>query len=334
MTWETLSPRVVMVARYDERDGIGRYAEQLMAAHSEGRSFLRLGIPEGAGDYPRAFHSGPRALWLLRDAGRRDDVVVQYHPHYYVRGGGPARVASYVSWGVAGLLRRVVLVVHEPDPPPASWLEARAQRFAWRRARQVVFHSEWERDRFAGRYGRGRRQEQVVVTHGDFFAPEVSETRAQARSALGLPADRVILLMIGFLSPGLPDKGYDRAIAAVEAAGEPVLDLRIVGSPIREGEDTDRLLASLRKAAESPQITLHEEFVDDEAFDRWIRAADAVLTPYRASSSSGVLARARMLGTPVITSDAGGLAEQAGPDDIVVHDDAELLEAVRRMARR
>jgi glycosyltransferase involved in cell wall biosynthesis len=172
----------------------------------------------------------------------------------------------------------------------------------------------------------------MVVDHGAHFTTTVRATHAEARERLGLPADRTLLVMIGFLSPSDPDKGYDRAIAAARAV--PDVELHIVGSPIREAPEVDALLAQLRAAAREPRIHLHEGFVDDEAFDLWLRAADAVLTPYRTGSSSGVLARARLLGTPFVTSDAGGLAEQAGPDDFVVRDDAELIAAVRALAAR
>ena len=326
--WDRLSPRVVVVSGFAERDGIGRYADQLIAADAGGRTFLRVGIPEGPGDHHRTFHRLPWALWLLRDAGRRDDVVLQYHPHAFIRGGTANRVASYLSWGVVGLVRRVVFVAHEPDP---AGPEETVRRWAWRRAAVVAFHSEWERDRWVRRYGRSRRQEHVVVGQGDLLTPEVTESREQARRRLGLPADRTILLMIGFLSKVDPDKGYDRAIAAVREA--PGAQLHIVGTPIRPGPETDELVAELRDAA-GDQVVLHEQYVDDEAFDRWMRAADAVLTPYRTSSSSGVVARAQLLGTPVITSDVGGLAEQAGPHDSVVRDDGELVEAVRVLAYR
>src|SRR5205085_11981534 len=59
--WSDLAPRVVAVARYHERDGIGRYADQLAAAYGEGRTFIRLGFAEGPGDWHRDFHRGLRA---------------------------------------------------------------------------------------------------------------------------------------------------------------------------------------------------------------------------------------------------------------------------------
>jgi glycosyltransferase involved in cell wall biosynthesis len=75
-----------------------------------------------------------------------------------------------------------------------------------------------------------------------------------------------------------------------------------------------------------------EGYVSDEDFDAWIAAADRLVLPYRRSWSSGALARARALGTPAIVSAVGGLAEQAGPDDTVFTDDAELAALLREPA--
>ncbi|MEX2204328.1 MAG: hypothetical protein WD965_09610, partial [Actinomycetota bacterium] len=65
----------------------------------------------------------------------------------------------------------------------------------------------------------------------------------------------------------------------------------------------------------------------------WMTAADRVVLPYTRAWSSGALARARVLGTPAIVSDVGGLAEQAGPDDIVVRSAEELRDAFQRVRR-
>ena len=74
---------------------------------------------------------------------------------------------------------------------------------------------------------------------------------------------------------------------------------------------------------------LVERFVPDADFDLWLTAADRVVLPYRRSWSSGVLARAQALRTPAVVAAQGGLAEQAGKDDVVVRDDDELFEALR-----
>ena len=62
--WSGLSQRVVMVSSFAERDGIAKYAEQLIAARLGDREVLRVGIPEGPGDYHRDFHRR-----IFQDAG-------------------------------------------------------------------------------------------------------------------------------------------------------------------------------------------------------------------------------------------------------------------------
>jgi glycosyltransferase involved in cell wall biosynthesis len=240
-------------------------------------------------------------------------------------------------------LRRVTFVVHEQDDPRAVelgrrgraqyWLEERVRRLFWRGARRLIFLSASERDSFEARFPAGARRASLVVGHGTFFTAAASASPADARARLGLATQRVILLMIGFLSARQPDKGYDRVLRALEASDDPRVDLHIVGSPIREEAEVFALIASLQAtAARSPAVHFHERWVSDEEFDLWILAADAVLLPYRESSSSGVAARARLLGTSVITSGAGGLSEQIGPRDIIADTEAELVAAIARVA--
>jgi glycosyltransferase involved in cell wall biosynthesis len=137
-----------------------------------------------------------------------------------------------------------------------------------------------------------------------------------------------------FLCAGFwhPDKGFDRAVRAFAAAGSPGR-LDVVGSVRDATSKNVDAAAELRALAErTPGVSLHEEFASDEVFDAWIAAADVVLLPYRRSWSSGALARAQAIGTPAIVSDAGGLPEQAGPDDRVFRSDAELAAMLREVA--
>jgi glycosyltransferase involved in cell wall biosynthesis len=344
--WDFLGQRVIMVGPWPPaRDGIARFGAPLARSLAQSRDVRRVGFPEGHGERRLALHTGLRALKLLAEAHRGDDVLVQYHPHYYVRGAWASRVACYLSWALLVRLRRVSFVVHElDDPRPAELgrrgraqfaLEEAVRRLFWRRAARAVFLSDWQRGRFAQRYPRGSRGRTLqVAEHGAMFTPATSAgSREVARSRLRVDAHRVLLLMIGFLSPSNPDKGYARALRALELAGDERVDLHIVGSPIRQHTEVDRLVETLRQAAaSSPQVHLHVTFCTDEEFDLWILAADAVLLPYREAASSGVAARARMLGTRIVTSGAGGLAEQLGPEDITAETDGELAAAIRRVA--
>jgi glycosyltransferase involved in cell wall biosynthesis len=339
--WSFLGRRVLVVSPFrPSRDGIARYAEHLIEAlEPSGRLFVRLGIPPGGGDHVRLLVGWLRPLRILRYSRRADDVVVMYIPTYFQRGGTPSRVASLLAlWAVAHL-RRTTVVVHEIDPPApeaARGREAvearvleRARRLLWARGPTVVFHTEWERQRFAQRFPGRRGRTERIVGHGDSFSTSVELTQAQARQHLDLPDDRVIVLMIGFLSP---HKRFDRGIDAACRAGRPDLELHIVGSPISDWPEVEQCVRELRARAEQEQgVHLHERFVTDEEFDVWIRAADAVLVPYGEASSSGVVGRAQLMGTKVIASGAGGISEQLAADDIRFSTDDELVAAIRSL---
>jgi glycosyltransferase involved in cell wall biosynthesis len=77
-------------------------------------------------------------------------------------------------------------------------------------------------------------------------------------------------------------------------------------------------------------VTMIERYVSDAEFDEWITAADIVLLPYRRAWSSGALARAQRLGTSAFVADVGGLAEQAGPNDVVFDSEDALARLLAR----
>jgi glycosyltransferase involved in cell wall biosynthesis len=342
--WDFLGARVLMVSSWPPaRDGIARFAEPVADAAARTRVVRRVGFPEGGGARRLALHRGVRALRLLPEARRCDDVLVHYHPDYYVRGGWASRLLSYASWALLVRLRRTSFVVHELDPPRAAEIGRRgrlqfaveegARRWFWKRAARAVFLSDWQRDRFAERFPAGPRRVLQVADHAAVFTAAARGSRGEARRRLGLAQDRVICLMIGFLSPSRPDKGYERALLALSGAADARVELHIVGSPIRQHTEVDELIESLRSTERSrPDVHLQLRWLSDEEFDLWILAADAVLLPYREAASSGVAARAHVLGTRIVTSGAGGLSEQLGPRDIVAETDADLAAAIRRVA--
>jgi glycosyltransferase involved in cell wall biosynthesis len=200
----------------------------------------------------------------------------------------------------------------------------------WAAVACVVFHTDVERGAFSERFPARRLRTERVVDHGVAFDSPVRCSRSEARAKLGLPSDRVLLLCIGFLSPY---KGYERAIAAIAEADARELELHLVGSLNNPDPHLVEYVDRLRRLTEGlPHVHLHEEVVSDEVFDLWIRAADAVLAPYVAASSSGVVARAQLLGTTVIASGAGGIQEQLRSGDVCFSTDEELVAVLRSLS--
>jgi glycosyltransferase involved in cell wall biosynthesis len=339
---ERMVSRLVVVSTFPpRRDGIARYADQLAAGHAGSRPVLRLGLSGSTADRTVRLDGALRPLRIVRETRQGDEIILMWHPEFYVSGRAWDRIAAYLALGIVLRTRSVSVVVHEPDLPiqhPSSrlrrivsHLERTAQRWCWGAPATFVFHSDPERHNFLASFGRPLTPPRTrVVAHGTFFRPYADVSRQQARRQLGVDAGIRLFLCIGFLGR---HKGFDRAIRAFAALPVGMARLFIVGSALYESPDVLAYAQELRAlAAAVPGITIIERFLDDAEFDLWIRAASAVLAPYRAASSSSVIARARLLGTTVVASPVGGLLEQLSSGDIVVNNDQELAGALQRLA--
>ena len=80
------------------------------------------------------------------------------------------------------------------------------------------------------------------------------------------------------------------------------------------------------------QVTVENEFVEDERLRAWVKAADVVTLPYRSATQSAVVQLALGLGTPVITTRVGGLVEaiEVGVNGLLVNgaNSAEFAQAI------
>jgi glycosyltransferase involved in cell wall biosynthesis len=230
------------------------------------------------------------------------------------------------------------VIVHEQPWYPAHDSLGAAGRLLWRlerrqwlAAKDLCFHNESavatyrERFRVSGKNAR-------VVPHGRDFVPTYRGSRESALRELGLGSNRAIFASVGFITPY---KGYELALDALAALPALDCEYHIVGSlhPQASAADVEYVRKLQQQAIGDPRVKLHLEFVDDAAFDRWMCAADAVLLPYRSSTSSSVLARCHLLGTPAIASRASGLQAELSAADEAVSDAPELAQALARTVR-
>lgn len=323
--------RILVVSTLPPRPcGIGTYANaQVAGLRAEGHEVTVISPPDGDGDVRVPFEGGRPFREAERRGADADRIIVHFQPGLYYRPGAAAAVSKIrTSYELDRLVRhrpQVEILVHEAHRPTRWRPDHLILRRAFARA-SLLFHTDVERRAFARDYRlepRGR-----LIEHADAVSSIEGLDRAEARRRLGLDPAEALLLCAGFLHPW---KGFDRAIRAFAASG---LDgrLAIVGSVREHTSAIDAYAQALRALAEATDgVLIVESFQTDEEFDTWIAAADRIVLPYTRAWSSGVLARARVIGTPAIVADVGGLAEQAGPGEEVVRSDDELRRAFARL---
>lgn len=328
--------RILMVSAYPPvRDGIATYAVQSVGALRRSGHDVEVLSP-----FPSAAHHHldlrtPRgAMQLAGIVSDYDKVIVQYHPDMFRR---PTtrlyeREAIYAALALAWRrAKHVEIRVHEADYSRVHrGLTSFSTRAMWRAASHIVVHTTQERDAFHKSFGIPVSRI-ALEAHGRDFTPRTRLTRAEARQQLGVPADELMFLAIGFIQP---HKGFDRAVRAFAALGDVrgVARLDIVGSVRIAEPEYQAYLDDLTQLAEAtPGVHLHPEFVGDTEFDTWILASDALVLPYRHIWSSGVLERAALYQRTAIVTRVGGLIDQARSNTLLVDDDLELVDAMRKL---
>jgi glycosyltransferase involved in cell wall biosynthesis len=316
------------------RDGIATYAMQelrrlrnaeptrpgsvvdvLSPKPSAARHHLRLGDPVGWGR-------------LAAVAAQYDRTIIQFGPEMlFGRCRSSAeRVGVWLALVALSRVTSLDLRIHEIEYGPLenNPAERWAARRALERADTVTVHTEAERSELARLIPIGHRVQ--IVEHGRDFTTVAHVSPQQARAELGLPDDRFLFLSIGFLQH---HKGFDRAVAAIDALRMADVELHIVGSARVDAPDIVSYADDLaRHCARVPGAHLHRRYVSDLEFDLWIAAADAVVVPYREIWSSGVVERARLLNTPMVAADLPQLRDQAPEGTVFFADDGDLPRAL------
>jgi len=321
--------------------GIGAYAEQQVAAlRRDGHVVDVFSPPQGDGDFTGDLTGGMRVLRLARFLWAYDQACIHFTPSFFYE---PDSKQSRLFTTLAFLLlalayrRKLHFLIHETEYAIGEEhrgisLRRGIDRWTFRFCGGVTFHSERERDAFAAYYGFDPANPKFEIRpHDRDFMRYCSMNREQARKTLGVDSKKKLFLCIGFIQP---HKGYDRVARALRRVESPNAMLRIVGSvriPWQPAIDYTHLLHDL--VNQDPRAGFIETFPTNELFDTWIVAADYVVVPYHMIWSSGVAARAKIYGRPVIVSDSGGLREQMTEGSFCFSTDDELVEILNATSR-
>ncbi|MEU4404790.1 D-inositol-3-phosphate glycosyltransferase [Streptosporangium sp. NPDC023963] len=257
---------------------------------------------------------GPFTAEMLRARAARGpgggyDLV---HAHHWLA--GRVGAVAKARWGVPlvqsmhslGAVKNASLAAGD-EPEPAGRIAGETEVVA--AADRLVANTVQEADQLVTLYGADPARVRTVNPGVDLslFRPG---SRAEARRALGLPPDAVVLLFAGRVQPlKAPDVLLHAAAGMIRRdpglAGR--LVVAVVGGPSGTGwgrpDHLGKLAATLGITG---QVRLEPPCPQRRLAD-WYRAATAVVVPSHAETFGLVAVEAQACGTPVVAAAVGGL---------------------------
>src|SRR5215467_12603320 len=271
------------------------------------------------------------------------------HAHYWLS--GKVGAVAKERWGVPlvqsmhtlAKVKNAALAIGDAAEPEVR-LRGEAEVVAC--ADRLVANTDDEARQLIGHYGADPDRITVINPGVDLsvFQPG---SQPEARKALGLPEDGVVLVFAGRVQPlKAPDVVLHAAarLIATDPALADRLTVAFVGGPSGAGRnDPDGLLQLAGGLGLSRQVRLEPPCPQPE-LAQWYRAATLVMVPSYSESFGLVAMEAQACGTPVVAAAVGGLrtAVRHEHSGILVdsHDPGhyaravrELIEAPARLAR-
>jgi glycosyltransferase involved in cell wall biosynthesis len=316
------------------RGGISQFNSRLAGAlELAGHQVVRIGFKSlypaflfpGKSQYDDSEAAAPRAdMPLLRPTNpfswpgvrrrisslRCDAVVVQWwHPFF-----APC-LSACLPGGIPAVAVCHNLHPHEGFP----FSEQLGKRFL-DRMDSIVVHGAADAERAASFRGRVVRLFHPIYDQYLSGAP----SREEARSRLGIPGDRTVLLFFGLVRRY---KGLDLMVKAMKLLPENNL-LMAAGENYGSEDDLMELAAPLGE-----RFRRFNEFIPDADVGLYFRAADMVVLPYRTATQSGVAQIALAFRKPMVVTSAGSLGETVSPGvtgEVAEPDPRALAEAVTK----
>jgi glycosyltransferase involved in cell wall biosynthesis len=222
-----------------------------------------------------------------------DVVHVQYLPMLLSR-------LPLDLWFVQFCRRRgskIVLTAHDLLPHDTGEAHKQTFRDLYRMVDGIICHSDNIRTRLREEFA-VPEEKTAVIPHGPFFYDLPATNSEQTLRSFDLEPGRLLVLWQGII---FPYKGIDLLLNAwehVEANNDNV-SLLIVGTGAPEF--AEQILTQISQLG-LKHAHLHLRFISTEELVAVYRAADIVVYPYRAITTSGALATGLALGKTIVAS--------------------------------
>lgn len=202
---------------------------------------------------------------------------------------------------------RIVWTAHNARPHESR--HPRLEEWFWsafvRRVDTVIHPSMAGRDAVEARYPELARRPHAVVPMGHYRgAYPDSISREDARAAFGIPGGTRVVVFLGLVRPYKNVTDLVRAVRALPPEAGQVF-LLVGGAP-----HTAELADEIRQAAGGDsRVYLRLEHVPDDDVQRFLRAADLVVLPFRDITNSGSALLALSFDRPVLVPARGAMGE-------------------------
>lgn len=234
------------------------------------------------------------------DARRRGISIIHLHCfHYDVR-----EITAAFAIKLAGM--RAVATLHDVNSFGEKGGE-KGRGILLRLVDGVIAQNEFSARAIIQSDALPSAKEFTVVPHGNYVDDyPCPPSRSEAREALGLPKDRCIVLFFG--NPRR-EKGLDILLEAVGILRDDNI-LALVAGKVKQ--DTLEELRAAEGGSLAGLIRVDAGHVSDADAERYYRAADMVVIPYRHIYESGVALMAMSLSRCVVYSDLEPLIDTVG----------------------
>jgi glycosyltransferase involved in cell wall biosynthesis len=193
---------------------------------------------------------------------------------------------------------KIVLTVHDLLPHDSGEVYKATFHDLYRRADRIICHSDSIRARLGAEFSVPEAKVSVIP-HGPFFYDLPAVGSEATLQGFGLEPGRLLVLWQGII---FPYKGIDVLLAAWQQVEARVPDAQLVIA----GTGAPELLEQIRAQVTAlglEWVLLHFRFISTEELVALYRAADVVVYPYHAITTSGALATGLALGKTIVATD-------------------------------
>lgn len=206
---------------------------------------------------------------------------------------------------LSAMLRKIpkLFVCHNVFPHERFPMDKFLTKRVLKKGAGFITHSKMDADDLKSIISSPNYETTVLPTFNVFKIKDMS--RDEARSLLGIPDDRKVLLFFGFVREY---KGLKHIINAMPdiVRADSSIQLMIVGE---FGSDKADYMSLIEKSGVSGSITVVDGYIPDKEIEKYFAVCDLVVLPYESATQSGIVQIAYSFEKPVIATEVGGLPE-------------------------